>query len=57
MVTRSDVLEKFFGRRLVSCLGWGLLILVLLVGGVLVYSLFKAEKPPESAPPRTEKVP
>jgi hypothetical protein len=49
MVTRSDVLEKFFGRRLVSCLGWSLLLIVLLVGGVLIYSLFKGDNPP--APP------
>ena len=55
MVTRSDVLEKLVGRRLVSCLGWALLLFVLLVAGLLAYSYYskKPDAPatPNSAPP------
>jgi hypothetical protein len=54
VVTRSDVLEKFFGRRVVSCLGWALLLFVALVISVLVYAYFKGQPPetPQSPSPR-----
>lgn len=55
MVTRSDVLEKLLGRRVVSCLGWCLLLLVALLIGVLAYSYFKGQ--PADAPKPTPSVP
>ncbi len=48
MATRSETLEKFLGRRTVSCLGYALLIFVVLLACAVGYAYYKQQK--ENAP-------
>lgn len=56
MVQRAEILEKFFGRRVVSCLGVILLLIVLLMVAALIFG--KRSPPPkegESTPAKAAK--
>jgi len=51
MVSRADTLEKMFGRRVVSCLGYLLLLLALLIILALAWPRLFPEENREKPPP------
>ncbi|MFH0939725.1 MAG: hypothetical protein V1899_10690 [Planctomycetota bacterium] len=50
MVSRADTLEKMFGRRMVSCLGYMLLLLALLIILALAWPRLFPEETKENHP-------